>query len=352
MAHEIYESDAMVYRKEGGTPWHKIGVDVPDGLTATEGMKIKNAKGISLDWELEKQPLYAPLDMKSPAGNTLYVPSKIEDKGMNYLVRSDNNQALCYSTDGFEVFQNQEQASLCDRLIERGAFQLETCGSLKNGRIVWFLGKLGKRTEIIPNDFVDQYVFCYTAHDGSSAFRLLPTNIRVVCNNTATYALNRGQGQGISIRHSKNMRTYIDRALDLMGMVYESNTQTMEAYKAMAKITLKESQITDFAKFVATYGLKNPKSTNQRVQTGIANKTQAILSNIHTGVGQNGERGIKGIEGTAWAAFNGMTQWVNFERSTKGQSEVDRMQGRLVSLVKGSGSQVIAASTDHLLALA
>ena len=50
MAHEIYESDAMVYRKEGGTPWHKIGVDVPDGLTATEGMQIKNAAGISLDW--------------------------------------------------------------------------------------------------------------------------------------------------------------------------------------------------------------------------------------------------------------------------------------------------------------
>ena len=348
MAHEIYESDAMVYRKEGGTPWHKIGVDVPDGLTATEGMQIKNAAGISLDWELEKLPLYAPLDVKSPAGNTLYAPSEIEGKGMNYLVRSDNNQPLCYSTDGFEVFQNAEQANLCDRLIEKGAFQLETCGSLKNGRIVWFLGKLGKRTEIVPNDFVDQYVFCYTAHDGSSAFRLLPTNIRVVCNNTATYALNRGQGKGISIRHSKNMRTYIDRALDLMGMVYESNTQAMEAYKAMANITLKESQITDFAKFVASYGLKKPDEESNRIK----NKTQAILSNIHTGMGQNGERGIKGIEGTAWAAFNGMTQWVNFDRSTKGQSEVDRMQGRLVSLVQGSGNKLIAAATDHLLALA
>ena len=130
-----------------------------------------------------------------------------------------------------------------------------------------------------------------------------------------------------------------------MGMVYDSNTQAMEAYKQMAKIKLNEAQITDFAKYVATRGLKKPEEESNRIK----NKTQAILNKIHTGTGQNGERGIKGIEGTAWAAFNGMTEWVNFERSTRGQSEVDRMQGRLVSLVQGSGSQLIADATNYLL---
>lgn len=337
MAHEIYESDAMVYRKEGGTPWHKIGVDVPDNLTATEGMMIKNADGVSLDWELDKVALLNP--------HTLRPFKDQEDKGHFMMLRSDNGQIVGNTcTEGYEIFQNREQAKLCDSLVETGAFRLETCGSLKGGRIVWFLGKI-KSAEIIPGDFVDCYVLCYTAHDGSSAFRMFPTIVRVVCANTAAAAIRGGKGKGMSIRHTKNMRGRIEQAKEQLRWGFSNVDQTVETYKKLSTIQITSKQAQDFAKFVACYGgVKDEEATR------VKNKIENITHKIYAGKGQSGE--IRNVRGTAWAAFNGMTEYLNYDKPAKGGSDIARMENRLNGIVNGASKNVIAAGTQHLLALA
>ena len=336
MSHEILETDAMFWNQEGGIPWHSglggLGVEVENGLSATQALNLVNAYGQSLNWTLEKQALLNPHTLR---------PAVIDGKRQHQLVRSDNNAPVCFSTEGYEVLQNHEQAALCDSLVAEGAFQLETCGSLKNGKIVWFLGKI-KTSEIVPGDLINHYVFCYTAHDGSSAFKLVPTDVRVVCNNTATVALKGSRGKGISIRHTKNMRTYIDAALKQMEWVKETTDSQIATYKAMAQKEISPAHMTEFAHFVATYGLKNPNAEDNRVK----NKVDAIERAMLLGDGQRGE--IAGVRGTYWAAYNGMTQWINRERRTTGKDDRARIENRLVSLVQGQNGKLIADATDKL----
>ena len=339
MSHEIYETDAMFWNQEGGIPWHSglggLGVEVANGLSATEALQLKNARGQSLNWTLEKEALLDPQTMR---------PAKIGGLRQHQLVRSDNNVPICYGTEGYEIFQNHEQAALCDSLVSEGAFKLETCGSLKNGRIVWFLGKI-KTSEIVPGDLINHYVFCYTAHDGSSAFKLVPTDVRVVCNNTATAALKGAKGKGLSIRHTKNMRDRIDAAVRMMGWVNDRTDERIETYKVLAQKQIKPAQVTEFAQFVATFGLKNPNLEDNRV----INKVDAIERAILMGDGQRGE--ISGVSGTYWAAYNGMTQWINRERRTTGKNEQAKIENRLVSLVQGQNGKLITEGTEKLLEL-
>ena len=354
MVAELYEQDAMFWAKQGGIPWHGgvdgIGVEVEDGLTAVEALELKNRRGVSLNWTLDKKPLYS--EETHGSGLKSYKKASVDGNGSYELIRSDNGRRIAYATEGYEVFQNREQAELVDGLLETGLLTIDTCGSLKNGKIVWFLAKIGE-SEVVPGDLVEQFILCYTAHDGSSSFRLLPTNVRVVCHNTSTEALRRGQGAGISIKHTKNMRNYIKPAIQALNWAIESSNESIEKYKQMAQIQMNTAQMTEFAKRVACFGISEKNIRDE--QTGqlknrIQNKVDQVLFKIHAGAGQRGD--IAGVRGTAWAAFNGMTDWANNERSTDGKTDLARMENRLLSIVKGSSARLITDSTEYLLELA
>lgn len=61
---------------------------------------------------------------------------------------------------------------------------------------------------------------------------------------------------------------------------------------------------------------------------------------------------LPGMEGTAWAALNSVTEFVDHERSTRGDSERDRAENRLSSVVWGSGAEIKEAALAAAVALA
>ena len=80
----------------------------------------------------------------------------------------------------------------------------ETAGSLHGGRRVWVLAQLPEHIEV-GGDPVRPYVLLMNSHDGSTAVIAASTPIRVVCQNTLNWGLERAR-QKYSIRHTEKIR--------------------------------------------------------------------------------------------------------------------------------------------------
>jgi len=79
---------------------------------------------------------------------------------------------------------------LFDAIFGQGKAVYETGGYLGLGQVVWLLARINAPREIGRGDVVQPYALFTNSHDGSVAFHIRLTTIRVVCENTLTMALN------------------------------------------------------------------------------------------------------------------------------------------------------------------
>lgn len=79
-------------------------------------------------------------------------------------------------------------------------------------------------------DQVDLNIAALNSHDGSSAFRILITPVRVVCANTQAAALADHHAT-FSIRHTRNAKAAVQAARDALGLTFSY----CEAFEAEAE---------------------------------------------------------------------------------------------------------------------
>ena len=134
MAHEI---ETAFYTREPA--WHKLGIVLPEAPTSEDAIVAAG-----LDWTVEKKPIF------DADGNQIN----------NYFAntRDKDNSVLGIVSGRYEIVQNKEAFDFTDSLIDEG-MTYEAAGSLKEGKVVWLLGKLPK-TAILGDD-VEPYV-CFT----------------------------------------------------------------------------------------------------------------------------------------------------------------------------------------------
>jgi Domain of unknown function (DUF932) len=80
---------------------------------------------------------------------------------------------------------------LFDAIFGRGEAVYETGGYLGNGEITWLLARIHRPLQITRDDIVQPYALLANSHDGSIAFTISLTTVRVVCQNTLAVALKR-----------------------------------------------------------------------------------------------------------------------------------------------------------------
>ena len=129
-----------------------------------------------LDWLVEKQPLFTA-DGTKVAGEFA-------------TVRQDT-AAVGVVGNNYRVFQNAEAFDFFDALVADKLAMYETAGSLKGGKRRSFCASIPKELRAAGDDVVNPYVLLTNTHDGSGTLRMLPTSVRVVCQNTLNLALGR-----------------------------------------------------------------------------------------------------------------------------------------------------------------
>jgi phage/plasmid-like protein (TIGR03299 family) len=175
MAHEICEHDSLLLNRQRA--WHGLGVVVQEDFTPTQAVSH-----VGLDWTVSKRPaVFFDAD-----GNPVNTDFEL-------VVRDDINEAFVAVGSGYTPIQNTELAQFAEDIcsLSDSPVKIESVGSIRNGRKVWFL--LRGMQELGPShDSVVPYMLVSNSHDGTNALRVTPTTVRVVCSNTLHMVVPQG----------------------------------------------------------------------------------------------------------------------------------------------------------------
>lgn len=324
MAHELATvngttDSAMFYIEGEGAPWHKLGKALAEPLTAADAIREAG-----LDYEVASLPMFA----SGPQG-PISVPS-------HYLnVRTDNLDSLGVVSDRYKIVQNREAFDFLDSVAASGDIRYHTAGALGVGERIWMLAKLPG--DLIVNkteDRIEKYLLLYNSHDASSALRCLWTPTRVVCWNTCSAALRAGEGMGITIRHTGEIRDKVDAARRALGLAHDYFTAFGEGANFLAGYTPTQEQLEGY--FKALY----PDPAKGDAARAKANR-MTLFGLYEKGMGQD----MPGIRGSAWAAYNAVTEFVDHHTGTDARR-------RMESSWYGDGSKVKARAFELALEMA
>lgn len=319
----MHEVESLMYGKQ--KPWHGIGVYVGE-----ENILSKEALAAAgLDWKVEKHRVFSMI------GDDV-----VEDPSSRMVVRDTDKMVMGTVGRNYELFQNDEAFEAMDNLVADGAMKYNVAMSLKNGRKVALLGKIDGTIEPFAGDQVDNYVLLSNSHDGSGALRILFTPVRVVCANTLRLALEEGRGDGVTIRHTRNMRDNVAQAKYALKLANKQFDKFGEIAKSFANTSLKSADFNRFAEFVAGFEPLKEPTTHQRYVAG------EIVRLSEEGIGCD----IPGVRGTAWAAFNAVTEYYNYYKDVKprGGEVFNESASRLHNLWFGTSSKSIDEAMSYL----
>lgn len=196
--HGMSEHDHIV-SANNITPWHHLGTVWPTPLTPTEA--YVTAK---LDFHMGKHPAFTRVredaNFRDIIAELVAMNAKRPDLTMGDLlveigfdlpiegkfatVRHDVNYPMGVVGNDYTIFQNSDGKDI----VEATGLPVETAGTLGNGRKVYMLAKLDRALDLSGDEVLTYLLFLWS-HDGSSAVRVLPTPVRVVCANTLRLAI-------------------------------------------------------------------------------------------------------------------------------------------------------------------
>jgi phage/plasmid-like protein (TIGR03299 family) len=355
MAHEIDQTTGRAAVFVTGEPaWHGLGTVVSEAQTSAEAITLAG-----LDWQVEKWPLQT-------YGLDRHGAAQVLDVDDQYAtVRTDTGAVLGVVSGQYRLYQNAEAFSFLDELVGEKLALYETAGALRGGRRVWMLAKLPQELRVgRTEDVIDTYLLLANSHDGSLALRVIPTTVRVVCQNTLNLALSQAGSAGVTIRHLDSLEDRVQEAREHLGLFVDRIGRFQEEVDALAATPLSDSQAKSY--FSEVFDLPAPgrlldrmldsqeergrfmrelleahAERSERQKAADARLLEQLVENYH-----NGTNTLPGIEGTAWAAYNSVSQFVDHQGRGAGTDS------KLNSIWFGEGNQLKQTAFARALELA
>ena len=303
MAHELETQNGVASFASFREPaWHGLGTVFTEEKNTAEMLATANLN----NWNVRLEELEIPSTLTS-------------DKNYQYVVRTNpTNKAqtdvLGIVGERYVPVQNEELFAFGDNILDGGG-RWETAGSIRGGRVVFGSLALERETVLDPNGVADKvktYLLINTSHDGSIAIQASITPVRVVCANTLNLALGskkkkNGVKQSFKIRHTQTAEGKILVARQALGLA----NAYMDEFDLMAKAMIEKEITAQQFNEIILAAYPKPEDDKKRALTMWTNKIDT-LNDIYTGE-FNGT-----IAGTAWGAFNALTERLDWHRSARG----------------------------------
>ena len=313
--------------------WHGLGMVVDEPPDTIQDAMIL----AGMDWTVESSPIFT---------------NGIEIPGYKALTRSDNGHVLNVCKKSWTPLQNESAFNFCEPIVAGGYGSISAAVSLQGGkRIAVTLKMRDGMRDVVPGDPVQAYKVLYNSHDGTLQLGVKDTTIRPVCQNTLSMAL---QGPKVKagrkhwvqghakIRHTKGMPEQVDILQTMILAQLEEFDRTVTEYQAMASKQLTAKGFDQYLSTVFADQLISTDGTQKEI-TELRAYTQ-LLDNFENGKGMD----IKGVRGTAWAAYNAVTDFTTHQR---GSQDLDGIRDRLNSIWFGSGETLNQRAHSSALAL-
>jgi phage/plasmid-like protein (TIGR03299 family) len=321
-------TDAVTIRKNGQAEhafvgqvgWHGLGNQLK------ENAKLETwLKAAGMDWDIARAAMmFQPKDSGDP----------VEIDGREILYREDTLAPLGEVSKNYKVVQPREVLEFFRDLCDNNGFQLNTAGTLFGGKRFWALASVGDEAVVMGDDVIKAYLLLATSADGSLATTAQFTSIRVVCNNTLSWAVAEGKKRKngrVSVSHRSVFKP--DDVKDDLGIVRNQFQDFMTAARTLAKqkLDLKGGADAFVAKLLVdskTIASKEPAST----------KAYKKIMELFQGQGQGAD--MKGAKGTLWGLVNSVTEYVDHHQNT------EKLENRMNDAFFGRGDALKRLAMD------
>jgi len=286
----------------GERAWHGMGTVTDGTLPAREAFETANAL-----FSVEKRELQYRFN--SPQfENTNPDVFSMRPAGVFGVVRTDTQQLLGVVSKQYEIVQNDSLLRMAEFIREE--VDMDCVIVLSHGAKVCFTATLrGAETDIVPGDTVKRRIVGYLGHDGKTGCGAKFTNIRVVCQNTLTAALNES-GAHSSIRHKNGANANFDALINSIDVARQDFVTECELMREFSRASMGVSQFNEMVDEV--YNIN---------EGDVFRKRQHLERAFTSGYGS--EYAPRSV----WSAFNAITQIETSTRNTtraKGNAQFAR----------------------------
>jgi phage/plasmid-like protein (TIGR03299 family) len=342
MAHMLMSKDTMMSVRE--TPWHGLGAvldDYPQSIDEAIqksglGWRVKQGSILVTQREGEGDPFEAlriadriaaqyeqgGLAQISAGNVEEYLAQRVNPAvispadGFRANLREDDGAVLGIVSDDYKVVQNEDAFKFLDALIGSD-LHFETAGSLMNGKRVWVLARLPEWIEV-GGDETAMFVYVVNSHDGSMAVTSSATDVRIVCNNTLTWALNKSEARAertYKFRHMGDLQIKFDEARRVMGMTLNYAEQFKKLGDRLAQVRVTKDKAADMAAELFPIA----EDMGDRAKRNRVERTERVVDIFD---GANDTQGNS--PGTAWTYANAVAEFGDWER--RYTKRTDQMQ--------------------------
>lgn len=296
MAHEleILESGTASMAYVGDTPWHGLGVRLPEDVSPAQ---MQKAAG--LDWTVEKRAEYFKAD-----------DGEFRPNGKYSLVRSTDEKYLTTVGSGWNPVQNSEAFDFFEEFCRAGKMSMHTAGSLFDGKKVWALAKVSSDFELFGGDKVEGYLLFSNPHQFGQCIDVRFTPIRVVCNNTLTLSLSKEVQNAVKMNHSRVFNP--EMVKDALGLASEQMQDYKEAAEVLGKARMNDNNFKLF--------LNKVLAPNSKIDEGkLSQNAKKVYELLET------QPGSEYAPGTYWSGFNALTYWMDHKQGRSADARLNNI---------------------------
>lgn len=265
----------------GGCPWG-IGTEVSNDLTPRQMMEKAG-----VDWTVEKVPTFAHHN-----GNQ--IPT-----GKEALVRSSDSKVLTQVGGNWEPCQNETAFDFFNEYCLAGDMEMNTAGSLKDGKMVWALAKIKESFDVLPGDQVDSYLLFSNPHEYGKSIDVRFTPIRVTCMNTLALALNTKSQTATKVNHRRAFDP--EQVKITLGLAHEKFDKFKEVAQLLSRKQFKADEL------IAYYNTLYPAKGEVKTADDLAMNARKAYEALES------QPGAQYGRGTWWQAFNSLTYITDHE---------------------------------------
>jgi phage/plasmid-like protein (TIGR03299 family) len=294
----------------GHTPWHELGVALAQPATLEEALKVGG-----LNWQVGEVELMTAEDPPSLATRR------------KALVRLDRppghpGRVVGVAHQGFVPIQNADAAMLFDAVFGDGRRVYHTGGYLGIGEVIWLLARIDRTLRIGRDDIVEPYALMANSHDGSTAFSIRLTTIRVVCQNTLALAMRERIGQHFRRSHQGSFAAHAEAAREFFQATLHELDFVAQAFTHLSKQSCDDEQFEHLLEALLPEprrprnGAHNPVLQRRwERQVAEVRATRATISRLRQG-GKGAS--LDSARGTLWGALNAVLEYVDHHRPVNG----------------------------------
>jgi phage/plasmid-like protein (TIGR03299 family) len=307
MSHNLDQSadgTRAAFMSDREPAWHRLGTSDVGAVTVDEAMKIAHLDG----WEVTKSPMFTA----DHDGAPIVVPNRVATIRRNPWFPGEGEEPTnvlgVVSTD-YKVWQNETAFGLLTTVIDDADATVSTAGALDGGRKAFLTLRLPDTMKVAGEDPVDLYLAGITSHDASLALTLMLTPVRVVCQNTATYALGTAPFSHRIIHTGDDTQDQqIERIRESLALSFAYGDAWVAAMDRLVEQSFTDAQFDRLVRNVVLDPLDDD------APAGVITRHEAKVADL-TALFTEAETNAFG-RGTKYGALNAIGEWAEWVRPT------------------------------------